>query len=552
VPPLVPQLRLPGLKNTSGQKLVKQHVRAGLTVYPHSKDPVFPNRATDIIRFDWTDKTDASLRKLSWQKSMGRPAGRWSATVKEKPRGSLSIGGGDILPDDWVDINILRNGLAIPLCRGIIDTVTENTTGMGATVRTWEITGRDHGALWDFPIAYQNIYVRTLNELVAGLFTKRVKGKIGGNPSELFKILIEGAFTKGNTSSSWVLPDKMAKAYGVSPAPPPLEAFPQAGSLAELPLAAFADIGPNGSFLDILDIDTSGTTRGAYYNEVQLWTNPGEGLGQTISNWCNPLLNEFIYDLAIDKNYPNTGKAKAKVSALIRERPFPIAEDTLEQPISAPPQAETVAGIPTLPDVTEAMNNSAWFKLTTWDLPNWIVQNATLGRSNTERFNLFELLADVGFGGSEGEQCAQAPPAIYRNSIEKHGLRPMLEHTRFVADGSKGKGMGAWITERKNWQRILVNWHCLNPWFMSGTIPIPLALPEIRIGQKLRILNGKKEETWSYYLEGTALDWMAGAGPQNPPTAKTQLMVSRGWQGTDASLAKAFLSASKQYETKFK
>jgi hypothetical protein len=281
---------------------------------------------------------------------------------------------------------------------------------------------------------------------------------------------------------------------------------------------------------------------------VQFWTKPGEGLGQTISNWCNPLLNEYIYDLAIDKNYPNSGKANARVSALIRERPFP-AHDSANRQTSLDPVFSNKKSTISSFNVTAVMDmeSSPWGKLTTWDLPNWLIQKASLTRSNAERYNLFELLADVGMGGSEGEQCAQAPPSIYRDSMERHGLRPMLESSRFVSDGNKG--MADWVQDRKHWQKMLVDWHCLNPWFFSGTIEYPIALPEIRIGQRLRSMSSKAENAWMYYVESVNLNWSAGQGARKPPTAQTAFSVTRGWRGTDASLLNAVLKVGGMYKT---
>lgn len=519
---------LPGLSVRGGEKTLLVNTKVGMTFWPQDGIPIskYKNRSTEPIDVIWdAKKTKGALIRFTWSKHLGDPSGTWQATLKDRSPYRMDFERGDVLADDWCDVSFLRNGVAIPVCRGTIDNVQRVTQAAGgANVRVWELAGRDHGAFFAYPLAFHNIYVRTLGELVAGVFTERVRGKIGGSPAELFKIIIEAAFANGATSSIRLLPPKMAVSEGV-------DVTPSYDRLVQTIRSAFtgASVAPNGALLDILKITTK-PTRGAYYNELALWNNPGTNLHQTLTGWCNPLFNEFIYDLAIDSNYPTTGEAKSKIEALIRERPFVTTDSSW-----------SLSG--DFPWVTyRTPLDSPWFGLTTWTLPSWLILDDSIGMSAAERINMVQLLADVGLT-SENEQVAQAPPSWDRESIKRHGLRlpPIPFETRFVQDGNKG--LGQWVIDRRNWQSMLVDWYCLNPWFWSGTITTKVALPEIRVGHRIKIDSGNASKVWTFYVEGVQHEWESGSG-ETPPGGSSTFTVTRGWQGTDNDLVTATREAA--------
>ena len=215
------RINFPGLKVSPG-RVIRSHLRASLNVYPHANDPVFQKRATDPIAISG-ESPKLALRKLSWTKQLGAAAGRWQAVVKEYKPSPVDMRNGAILPDDWARIVVERNGISIPICAGPIDTVSldEQTSG-GAIVRTWVLTGRDHGAAWEYPLAYQNIWIQTVSEVVQGLMTRKVGHKIGGNPSDMFETLIRAAFSRGRSTSSWQVPPSIDFGFFGSPLDPDL------------------------------------------------------------------------------------------------------------------------------------------------------------------------------------------------------------------------------------------------------------------------------------------------------------------------------------------
>jgi hypothetical protein len=493
-------------------------VRVSTIFYPHAGDPVFPSRDKRHkggIRIDWDRKhSQAALQGLHWSKANGQAAGKWEVVIKDNFPYQLDVADGDILPGDWVDILINRNGLEIPLCRGYVDTATANRRGVGgATVREWRIGGRDHGVAWTVPISYTNMWIYTLKEISAGINTDRFRGRVGGTPAEMFKLLIEGAFGRGTTAAPWVMPEAM------DPASPLL--------------AGFAPGEKRASLLDVLEL-VRGATRGGYYNEPILWHQAGQTAHALIQDWCNPLLNEMIYDLHLSDSYPDTGKSDLKIGARIRERPFALAEDALAYFDS---DGTILTGL-----------DSPWFHLQTWDIPTWICDSIQTGRSGHELFNLFSVIADTGWGGEKDEQFAATPPAWFRDSIERYGLNAMTEHTKYVA-GGKAKAGSGWVEERGNWQRLLVNWYAMNPWMLQGPINVKIPLPEVRIGQRLRINNGNPNEVETYYVDGVELRYhRAGTAA---PSAITSFTATRGWRGDDRSLVKALTKVAALYKDQF-
>ena len=532
-----------GLSNKDVPR-VGQNLRIRMRIYPQTTvDPAdgdgslfIKRKSHDKLTLDWTNDSQMGLQLFDWSKSMGQPSGTWTVVAKEKRGYDLGIEDGQILDGDWCDLSILRNGVEIPLARGVVDSCREQTQSAGgATVRTWMLTGRDHGAFFEYPIDYQNIWAQTLGELTQGLFTARVKGKIGGRPDELFRILIKAAFSTAKLSGQWELPT----------------------SLADM-------VGGKKRLYDLLDIITLAASksnagaglRGSYYNEPQLWTSGGQTLHQTLMQWVNPLLNEIWYDLLPPVGFtpenglgawflsdpddtdvevgnqilqlggmlsgasPKLGGEFGTIAAYIRERPFP----------------STIEG-----------DQSLWFDLPEWRIPTWCLQSVDLGRGGHERYNLFELLADLGCMGTTTEQAPVCPPTWNKLDIRQRGLRIFSQTTRYLAQ--LRTGLGDWHRERSTWQDLLRDWNAPLPYLRQGTVVCKLLLPEVRIGQKLILDEGGSElDNERLYLEGVNLRWQGPQGPTRPPMGTTSWTLTHGFRGTD----KGYLDAVKGTVSFFK
>jgi hypothetical protein len=72
------------------------------------------------------------------------------------------------------------------------------------------------------------------------------------------------------------------------------------------------------------------------------------------------------------------------------------------------------------------------------------------------------------------------------------------------------------------------DWHCLNAYFLSGSAAFGVLVPELRIGQRLRLVDTPDAQQ-TYYVEQVSHSWTPERG------GRTSASLTRGWVGTDAS-----------------
>ncbi|HUW34810.1 MAG TPA: hypothetical protein VM223_24640 [Planctomycetota bacterium] len=476
-------LDLEGLRSDTG--VIRTHTRVSFTFYPH-KDSVYKRETSARIVSSDPSETEANFRGLRWNKVMGQAAGQWSAQFKDR---TLGFASGAVLPGDWCYIEVARNGVTFPLCVGIVESIRRQKVvdQNGKQTTIWALSGFDHGVAFDTQLAYQSLWIRSMEQLTSGLMTSKVQGAVGGSPDLMFQILIDAVFTKGTESSIWELPPALADEYNL-----------KAGA----------------GLLDILQKQLpEGGLRGWYGNQPRLWLNPGDTLYTALQFWCHSLLNEIILDVT------QTGQHGRAPAATIRERPFPNTTDGLD---------------------------SDWFGLPTWTIPVWCTNEDSLGWSNGERFNLVELLAEfAAVGSGKADQGAACPAMWNKQSIAIHGLRPLQQTTHYWDAGS----LESWYVARVQWQQLLVDWNCLNPYCLSGALVTPFAMPEVRIGNRL-IVKGEGEGTErQFYVEGLELNISPSLTSSTGVSGKTRFQLSRGWGGDDASLLTALNTASAGYES---
>jgi len=499
----IPQLQLEGFQSDRQKRLAKASHRAGITIYPHDNDPVFTQRKSRARYLNWDPRvTEGTVVQLSWSKRLGAPSGSWSAAVKLGRSASIEPMAGDVMDGDWADIVINRNGIPFPLCRGVVDSVRLKTgSAGGATTRMLVLTGRDHGAMFEAIVAWNNIYVQTVGELCFGLNAKRIPGEPGDTPDGMFEKLISATFARGEVEGSWLLDRSDPNSAN--------------RSAWNLPPALQTSTGKQ-IFLEALKIGRSGT-RGYFANEQQLWTGAGQSLHQTLTNWCNPLLNEWRYDVGTLRKIG--GAYSMAMEANIREKPFVNTADAEFSPF--------------------------FRDLPTWRIPSWLISDTDLGRSGYERFNIYQLMADMHYYRGQ-EQLAMTPAIYSREAIRRHGIRPYNETTKYLM-AVEGGGLE---DERRAWQQLIVDWYAPNPYLLSGTVTIDAMVPEIQIGSRFILDTGDPTTTLQFYVEGVdhGFRWAPSSGG---PSSSTTLMLTRGFRGSDKDYLKMVQAISKQYVDKF-
>jgi hypothetical protein len=440
--------KLSGFKGfESSGKIVSPHLRVNLSFFPQDRDPIFDRKNRTYFVSADPQKSLATLVDFSWSKQIGQPSAQWTATIKETSPKEMNIGGGDLMDGDWVLIEVVRNGVVFPLGLGVVDSIRINKrSSQGATVKTFSVAGRDHGALFEVQTAWSNLHIQSVGQLVKGFWTEAVKGSVGGKPSVMFETLINATFQSGvagtRNQSGWALPTQIFSLLGYD------------------------------NFAEALSIKNDSPTRGMYFNELQLWTQVGQTLWGLFQEWCNPLLNEYFVD------FDNISSGDEEMEAVIRERPFINSTDMFDSP---------------------------WFKLKRHTLPHWLIETYDVGRGGHDRFNIFEIVATYGLDNTS-EQSALISPMFNAESISTHGIRPFQQETKYISSG----GQGDWIEEVKGWMALLVDWYGPNPYFLNGSVGIGTMFPEIKIGQRLRIDVGEERSSETYYVEGLTHQWRFG------------------------------------------
>lgn len=516
------------------------HVQVGMEFFPVVGEHPFRKRSNrkplKARLSEKDDPGDASLIALNWSKSMGTPSGTWQVVLRARP--SLNDAFAEHLVDggDWVIITVYRNGTPLPLCLGRIDTIKEGkaVAGGGAVPRVWTLTGRDHGSCFEYPISYTTLFARQLRELVNGPMAHQLNFKVGGTPDDLFQTIIKGTFGSGTETGQWVLPATLTRAIAQ-------KAPPQRG-LDDLDVEAPADqtaaLDREGRrFGDLLKAVTilpswdplssfSLGLRGKIFQPNALWNQGGQTLHETLTQWCNPLLNEFWYDLLPPAGQVSGlphgmqdlegGGPRGRPGAIIRERPF----------VS-----------------TELGTYSPWFHLPTWKIPRWITDNVEMARSDAERKNLFNITLAMG-GLNHDEFAAIERPLWDKDDIRRNGLRIFDQSTGFIHGASRSD----WMEGRRSWIRLLADWWAPSPYLRSGTLSSRAMLPEVRVGNRVILTSGNPQTDEQAYVQAVNLSYSAPPSANAGRRSITTLTLTRGFVGTDQQL----LNATKALSARFK
>lgn len=254
-------------------------------------------------------------------------------------------------------------------------------------------------------------------------------------------------------------------------------------------------------WVDILDTTTVVQTglRGRVNAAAALTSVNAPSVRSFVASWCNPVLNELWIDTApADVEYP--------IAYLhLRERPFVNATEGADSP---------------------------WFRLPAWDVDANTLTSADLSQGEG-RVNHLTVTGDL--APTLGTDAyALYPPIVDVRDVDAYGLRRLEHETRYYDEGSADDFGKAY----REWYSLILSWNVLAHRYWSGRLTIGELRPELRVGQKLRVLRGPlagcpdwpadggdPDKALSFYIEGIQHRWMEGERPM----AQTQAMVSRGF-----------------------
>jgi hypothetical protein len=401
-----------------------------------------------------------------------------------------------------VDIVFYKHDKPWHVMRGLIDEIRRDTqvTGKGATSRNFIITGRDFGKVWEsMSVWFDPVANDRVTEGIARLLFG-ANGHVQGNPGEVAITYLKDFF------------EQLGIAQGINWIPPPT--LP-----GIVPNSFLKSVNFNLGFLGNTPKYFQDIPQRKQYNVASL--APDGVLWDLAYEYSDPMLTELYVDTLPqgDPFSPRLGLSdsitpfESKMAVVMRDKPFPFIVDA----------GHTLAFKPT------------------WDLlPKFVVNRQELtadnvGRSGLERFNAFYAANRMQQEDMAHSALTLTEPVLDELSIKRHGLRRMdVQLTTNTPDTPiPGLGFGS-ISQMTEFQRnLLVNWYCMNPYLLSGTLTVGNGRPDIKIGCKIQIPGeraGPKElvPDETYYVEGVTNNWTFGQ------SIKTTATVTRGWQGTDA------------------
>jgi len=480
-------------------------------LYSHTDDPILPKVNGGVWEFRATDirGKEPALRSLTTNKSL-RGVGTFSiAVVVPRAEGGAPDFYDTLVDDDWIDLVVNVSGKRYHTLRGIIDTFREDivTEGSGATTRVVTITGYDFTQVFVKTLVWFNQF-RAENVSLTAALTTFDKLRVGGNVALCVSRMLYG-FMDTMTSAkppraNWTLPPGM-----------PLS-IPLGGPAAILRRLAATVADPNAptTFPDtFIYQDSAYTDFPARYALAQTYLNPnGAGCWALAQEWSDPSFCELISDLygadelpiEPDREYNVTDTVMAVV---LRDIPFPTVEQDAQSPYFRLPMAVVA--------------------------PQDVVSR-NVGRGGAERYNAF-FVSPQALQALGANALDLQGPLWDVESIARHGMRPFYVDSKFIAEKSS---LGIMSVQ----SRVLaMNYHCLNPYFLNGTIGLSRIRPDIRVGTRLRITGATPEEDITFYVEEVSHSWSLGRH-------STSIGVTRGWRGTDASLLTALTTMAARYE----
>ena len=467
-----------------------------LALYPHGDDPVISDRgdlqATGPIFLNGTRNHSGeapSIIRMTYSFNLGEAAPQFSVSYKD-PNELVPVSS-MFLDDDWVDLSLVRHGEPYILMRGILDGPprVNSTVQADATSRTYTLTGRGFGAVWDKTPVYLNAAIGELADYNAAQALASAEAFGGGTPSEtteafLFHFLRQlGDSTVG---TSWQIPPGM----------PGIGDGRFFNEVVEFLRRSTADQPNRFSILPGFYPDFTGNT---------LWD-----LGQ---QWSDPHFNELL-PVLVNKNTKLRplqdevlSPEEAGMAVLMRRRPFPYVDDL-----------------------------DTWFGIEMVEITPQDIKHQELAQNGAERFNSF-VVKTKGYLEFLGILQEVLTSQINVTDVRRHGLRRMEVTSNYAASGADTDILGVVEEQRKQ----IRDWFSLNPYYFSGTMDLGRGFPEIQPGYRLRVLGQDEEEHLTFYVEGVRHSWDLVNG------LKTSVMVSRGWKGSDQSYKEAIREAADRF-----
>jgi len=472
---------------------------AEVVIYTQEDDPVIfvgSRRERDpLIQVNGRKRQDVnpSLVSVSTTKEMGSASGKWQALIKPSAVNDNIFN--RILDDDWVDISFIRHGRKWHTMRGLIDDVRKTTavTGTGATTTAYQLTGRDFGKIFETTPIWFSIFS---DDAISGGVSYKVFGgqtNIQGSPGQTVRGFLDGFLIELADSGRalWQLPSSMP------------------GQRAE-------------TFVQSIKFDFDKFSN----DPARLGLNPNFLMPQgtvweMAQEWSDPLFHELFVD-TLPKN-PQSNEytnEDTEFTVVFRDRPLPSIEDGPKN---------------------KKGKDGPWYSLPMHLIPSQAVVNMDVGRSGLDRFNAFFVAPQIAQEAVKAGAIDLYAPLWSKDDILRHGLRRFDITSKYTSLNAELLTLSSRLRTRVR------DWYCINSYLLNGNISFGVGLPNIRIGNRLKILSPRGPDfDHTYYVESVSNNWAFGQG------LKTSTGVTRGWIGTEDSYLEALEVLIIQYSVPVK
>jgi len=475
--------------------------RGELIIYPQGRDPIIIN-SPNSIEFTGKQIWDSAhgLVSIQTNKVLGQCSGTWSAVIKySKAIDDLFK---MVVDDDWVDINFYRHGKKWHVMRGLVSDIRyhQAVSANGATVRNFVISGSDWMSIFERTPIWFSPY--TDDEVSGGVAYNAFTGvdSLVGSPVDAVRGFLFAFLRvfKGMGRATWLLPLEMPKGKIPSAVDPTFN------------MNVFSDsVLANFNYFDF----TNNPPRlGLNVDYMELSGN----LWQLAQEWSDPAFCELFGDTVLplqDQINMESSPDQTVMQVTFRDRPF----------LAVTPQTAFPVGMA-----------SSYFSLPMHTINQQDVVGMDIGRAGSERFNTF-LLSPQTTQEMAAASVDMAGPLWNTDDIKYHGLRRFDIVSHYVVEDP------TLINLTQGQRYLLQDWHCMNPYLLSGNIYLGRGFPEIHIGEKVSLLGKDPTLDKTFYVESVSHNWQFGS------TTKTTLGVTRGWEGTAADYIAALTDVSFRY-----
>lgn len=476
---------------------------------------------------DRSSRGDITISNLWTAHEVGASAARFGATLKAEDARKLGAVLDILSDDDWVDIVMSRHEDDYHVLRGRIDAVSlAREASGGATRAVLQIAGSSFGSVLDLTPLYYDIWADGLTSYgVFGRILFSLDDQLPLRADAAVRKLLYGFLADFSQlgRSVWELPASMperftALATADFPGTPPRRLLRHLGFYPDMDRRAFVDDPPR------LHLGTLA------------WGDPkGAPLWETLKHWADLALCELYTDLVHPSGRYLTSNDRLRpgetaMAVIFRDKPFPTTTR----------QGETISRGP-------------WFdtgdhgRITTFDVSIHSIAGMRVGRNGQLRKNAFYVAPLLTQGLADYAKVLQRPLWDTKD-IEIHGLRRFEPETMYL------QKFGAPSTQNiestvfgvaKTYRARIRDFHCLDHLLLSGTMELAHGRPDIRVGQKLRVLTRSASTTETYYIEGVEHRWDLVSG------LRTSLAVSRGWIGDELGGPRSLVGVLQRAQRRF-